>query len=370
MSQTQTPPTTQASPASPPDARARRVHILRAGTFTDMHGQKRGFSAADLEAIASDYRPERHQAPIVVGHPQHNSPAFGWIKSLTATGDDLEAEVEQLDPAFVEAVRAGRYRTRSASLYPPDHPGNPAPGSWYLRHLGFLGGMPPAVKGLRGADLGEDAPLITLDLGACPSDLLPVTEDPLMPDTRSAAPGAPQTPELTATAADRGLANLSEQAARLARLEADLAARETAIAQREQAAAAQAEAVRRTEIASFCESLAEQAKLRQDDVKPLAALLAALPRDPALDFAAADSPATAQPPGSWLRGFLAGLPPLVELGEIATQARAKGQPATVNDAVIARRAQAYKARQDAAGQPLSFTEAVAAVELDLDKTPE
>ncbi|MFV2030801.1 2-oxoacid:acceptor oxidoreductase, partial [Neisseria sp. S1] len=45
-------------------------------------------------------------------------------------------------------VKAGRYKKVSASFYPPGSPSNPVPGKWYVRHVGFLGAHPPAVKGL------------------------------------------------------------------------------------------------------------------------------------------------------------------------------------------------------------------------------
>ena len=45
-------------------------------------------------------------------------------------------------------VRAGRFKKVSASFYTPDSPHNPVPGVYYLRHVGFLGAQPPAVKGL------------------------------------------------------------------------------------------------------------------------------------------------------------------------------------------------------------------------------
>ena len=370
--------TPAATPVGDQGAAPTRLHILKAGTFTDMHGQRVRFTPADLAALAAGYDPALQRAPLVVGHPQHNSPAWGWIKGLVAQGDDLEAEVEQLDPAFVAAVRAGRYATRSASLYPPGHAGNPKPGAWYLRHLGFLGGQPPAVKGLRGADLadGDDPALCLLTLAAAdpanpiadhpaagvdPRDPDPVTasltppEDPLMPDHAPAAPAA-------ATPDPAALTALSEE---LATKAADLAAREASLAAREQAAATQAEALRRTELTAFCDELASQARLRPADVKPLVALLASLPADAALDFAAPDDAATALPPAAFLRRFLGELPPLVALGEIATGERARPGPVPTSDASVARRAQAYKARQDAAGHPISFTEAVAAVELEL-----
>ena len=112
-------------------------------------------------------------------------------------------------------------------------------------------------------------------------------------------------------------------AARQAELEtqaAALAAREQAIAEREAASAAQAEAIRRTEIASFCDGLADEARIRPADAPALVALLAALPDAPAVEFASADGAPASQ--AAWLRGWLAKLPPLVDLGEIATKGRA------------------------------------------------
>ncbi|OIO04834.1 MAG: hypothetical protein AUJ49_02085, partial [Desulfovibrionaceae bacterium CG1_02_65_16] len=42
-----------------------------------------------------------------------------------------------------------RFKKISASFYLPDSPANPAPGVFYLRHVGFLGAAAPAVKGLK-----------------------------------------------------------------------------------------------------------------------------------------------------------------------------------------------------------------------------
>jgi hypothetical protein len=49
---------------------------------------------------------------------------------------------------MADLVREGRYRAVSVSLWMPDAPGNPTPGVWALKHLGYLGAVPPAVKGL------------------------------------------------------------------------------------------------------------------------------------------------------------------------------------------------------------------------------
>ena len=124
------------------------IEICRAGTHTDSHGTTLNFSESDVAAMAAAYDPALSEAPIVVGHPKADAPAWGWIKSLTAQAGRLYALPDQVDPAFAEMVRAGRYKKLSAALYGPTSPANPKPGAWYLRHVGFLGAQPPAVKGL------------------------------------------------------------------------------------------------------------------------------------------------------------------------------------------------------------------------------
>jgi len=124
------------------------IQIFRPGRHVSVSGDVLEFSAADLAATATAYDPAKHEAPIVVGHPRTDAPAYGWVKSLAA-GAALEATPQQVDPAFADMVAAGRFKKISASFFTPDSPINPVPGVYYLRHVGFLGAQPPAVKGLR-----------------------------------------------------------------------------------------------------------------------------------------------------------------------------------------------------------------------------
>ena len=124
------------------------IHIFRPGRHTSMQGATIDFGESDLIATAKAYDPARHEAPLVIGHPRADAPAWGWVGGLTADGGGLFAAPRQLDPAFAEMVRAGRFKKVSASFYTPDSPHNPVPGVYYLRHVGFLGAQPPAVKGL------------------------------------------------------------------------------------------------------------------------------------------------------------------------------------------------------------------------------
>ena len=54
---------------------------------------------------------------------------------------------------FAEMVQAGRFPKRSAAFYPDGR----------LRHVGFLGAMPPAVKGLKNISFGNDDDAIAFE---------------------------------------------------------------------------------------------------------------------------------------------------------------------------------------------------------------
>jgi hypothetical protein len=132
------------------------IHIFTPGRHTAMGGATLSFSEADLAASAAAYDPKLHEAPLVVGHPKDNAPAYGWVKGLAfSEPGGLVAEPDQVDTQFAEMVAKGRFKKISASFYSPDAPANPKPGVYYLRHVGFLGAQPPAVKGLRPVEFGE-----------------------------------------------------------------------------------------------------------------------------------------------------------------------------------------------------------------------
>lgn len=130
--------------------------IFKSGTRTDNNGRTVTITEADVAQVAAAYDPKLHEAPLVIGHPKTDAPAYGWVGGLQADGGVLSADFAQMDDDFVGLVQSGRYKKVSASFYPPDSPNNPKPGSWYLRHVGFLGAQPPAVKGLSAINFAED----------------------------------------------------------------------------------------------------------------------------------------------------------------------------------------------------------------------
>jgi hypothetical protein len=74
----------------------------------------------------------------VVGHPSDNAPAFGWIAAIKREGNDLLVQYRDVAAEFTDWARKKLFKKKSIAIYPD--------GS--LRHVGYLGAMPPAIKGL------------------------------------------------------------------------------------------------------------------------------------------------------------------------------------------------------------------------------
>jgi hypothetical protein len=129
------------------------IEIFKVGTHTDSKGQTREWTEKDLQEIASLYDPANHEAPIVIGHPDIDSPAYGWVESLKVEGGKLLAKVKDVADEFKDWVSKGLYKKVSIALYP----------DLGLRHIGFLGATPPAVKGLRQATFSEKAAWIIVE---------------------------------------------------------------------------------------------------------------------------------------------------------------------------------------------------------------
>ncbi|MEG9490035.1 peptidase [Mannheimia indoligenes] len=133
-----------------------QIEIFKAGKRYDANGKLIEITPEMLQQTVATYNPEFHEAPLVIGHPKSNHPAWGWVKALSLEDDVLKAEVDQLDTEFSEMVASGKFKKVSAAFYLPDSPNNPHKGVLSLRHVGFLGAKPPAVKGLKQVEFSED----------------------------------------------------------------------------------------------------------------------------------------------------------------------------------------------------------------------
>jgi hypothetical protein len=85
-----------------------QIQIFKAGRHVTMAGQELVFSDNDLATTAMMYNMGQYRAPLVLGHPSDDMPAYGWVDRLQANCGALFADVEQVDANFAAAVKAGR----------------------------------------------------------------------------------------------------------------------------------------------------------------------------------------------------------------------------------------------------------------------
>lgn len=307
------------------------IEAFRPGTFTPMNGAPITFSAEQLSEIANAYDPDNEPAPIVIGHPQTDAPAFGWIKSLTFDGERqrLIARVGDVVPAFAEAVRAKRYRRVSMSFHPEAGSANPKPGTLYPRHLGFLGGTAPAVSGLKPVQFNDGGEAIVFnDPGFRPvarafsrfRDWLIEREgvdaaDEIIPhhDIEWIAEHAAEPEPMRHFASPSNTITIEEPPV----ADPTIEAREAELARREEALAAREADTRQERHVAFANELIEADKVLPAQRAEVIALFGALDRDgnEELSFAAPDGSTTTEAPSATLKRLLDGLPKVVTTGE-------------------------------------------------------
>lgn len=127
------------------------IAAFKVGTWTSAEGRTIDYTEEDIDAIVDLYNnqdeSDKRTAPVVVGHPETDSPAYGWIEAAKREGDVLWLKLVDMKDEFMQWVEDGHYRERSISLYANN----------LIKHLGFLGGVPPAVPGLPPVKLSNDA---------------------------------------------------------------------------------------------------------------------------------------------------------------------------------------------------------------------
>jgi hypothetical protein len=135
------------------------IEIFRAGDYSK--AGKGVITPEDLQRVVRSYDPTYHEAPVTIGHPVDNKPAYGWIDGLMVDGDKLLAREKQVDPKFNDARQAGKFKKRSAAFYTDEN--DKVTG---LRHVAYLGAMPPEVKGLQDVAFDDHgSKFISVDFG-------------------------------------------------------------------------------------------------------------------------------------------------------------------------------------------------------------
>lgn len=381
------------------------IEIFRPGRHTSMTGDRLEFSEGHLQATADVYDPAVHEAPIVVGHPKHDSPAYGWIGSLSFAEGSLMAAPRQVNPDFAELVEGGAFKKVSASFYTPDADSNPAPGAYYLRHVGFLGAQPPAVKGLAPvafadgepgvvtvefseADLGwslksvvqlfrrlrdylietegpekaeEIIPANTLEwaghdattaIVAADDDDTSFSEEPAVPPAPE-TPDNKETPPMKTGETPNGAADGVEEKQRAldedrARLDKDKAAF--------------AEARAKANAAAFVDGQVLAGRILPAEKDGLVAFMAALDAEETVSFAEGDEKQTQC---AFMQKFIESLPKRIEFSELSG---ADDDPVDVNNGVaLGKQAQAFMEEQRAKGVTITASEAVAHIKKGADQ---
>lgn len=351
------------------------IQIFKPGKHTAMNGASLDFSESDLQAMVDAYDPAVYDAPLVIGHPKLDAPAYGWVKSLSFADGIVNAEPQDVDAEFAELVKSKRFKKVSASFFAPDSPRNPKPGSYYLRHVGFLGATPPAVKGLKSVNFA-DGDEITIEFGDWEDrtnaglwrslrdwvigKFGQEEADKALPawnvQTLADIAAQPETPEATPAFADNAPAGASpaeptqqenrvtpEQAAALEAENAQLKA-QLASAEADKVQAAQAK--RHGDNVAFAEQLVGDGKLAPKHKDAVVAFLDFSEADTTLEFGEGDAK---QPLATAFKSFLGDMPKVVEFGEHATHGRA-ASAAAGDDAEFAEGADPERLKQHRAIQ--------------------
>lgn len=358
------------------------IQIFKPGTHTAMNGASLSFSESDLAASAAAYDPALHEAPIVVGHPKADAPAYGWVKSLSYS-EGLDAEPHQVDAEFAEMVKAGRFKKVSASFYTPDAKANPVPGVYYLRHVGFLGAQPPSVKGLKQVEFADSEQGI-VEFGdwddrnnaglwrglrdwligkfgideadkALPSwNVQALSDSAAQPETDDLA-GSPGFSEPNPQ--PKGDEMSAEEKARLAALEAENAKLKQDAANFAEAQATSARAARHADHLAFAEGLVKEGKLLPAQKDVAAATLDFMAdQDQVVEFGEGDAK---KPLLQAFKEFMQALPKQVDFGE-----HAGGALPTVDltdPTALHQKAVEFMEAEAKAGRTINIAEAVASV---------
>lgn len=308
------------------------VPIFFGGKQTDGNGVEH--DGDDLiEKAVRLFDPTHHEAPITVGHPKDNSPAFGWVEGLKSaiqkaadgsTVSVLMAKFKQVVPEFAQAVKDGLFKKRSASFYPDGR----------LRHVGFLGGMPPAVKGLADLKFKEGEKEILFADFLPPTQSMSAQHEPAenprtekggrMPDTYTVeelqAQLKAERDRLTAEFAEKNAA--AEAVAKTAREAEVQRLREFEEHKKALKAELEAEFVernRKNDIQRYIEKGQEEGAIIPAWVKMgLAQFMESLPAVATIEFGEGDQKKADSAYGFFLR-FLAELPKTVNFSEVAAR---------------------------------------------------
>jgi hypothetical protein len=300
------------------------IPIFKAGIHKDASGHEALWTAEDLDKIAA-YNPSHHEAPVVIGHPKDNSPAWGWVEAVKREGDILLATFKDLIPEFKDMVSKGLFKKRSISLYPDGT----------LRHIGYLGATPPAVKGLEDVAFNEgDQTIIEFNEegGSMIEEIKKILSEMmaqikgLMPEKQTTEGGITEMTEqeIQKKINDGISAALKKKDAEFAEAaktkETEFSEKEASLKKREDALKSEETARKKKAISDFCEGLKKEGKLIPAMEKLGMGITEFMSQiatnETTIEFGEGDKKAK-QTPLEFMQSFLSALPKMIEFGEVA-----------------------------------------------------
>ena len=289
------------------------IEVFQGGPQRDSSGKTHDGDAL-IDKAVSTFDAAYHEPPAVIGHPKTDDPAFGLVSAVKAETRDgkkvLMARFRDVLPEFEDMVKTGRFPKRSAAFYADGR----------LRHVGFLGAMPPAVKGLQNIRFASGADGATFEFQCGPEgskkeagmnfaealEFLKFWESVKKP-----APAEPAKGNATpATFSEADLEAAKKAAGEAARKQA-----EAEFAEQRRKGALEA---RQAETVKFIDGLIHDGKIPPSwKDAGLAAFMESLP-----DGEIAFSEAKKQTPADWFRDFLTGFGKAPLFSEIAAKEKA------------------------------------------------
>lgn len=345
--------------------------IFRAGKHTDSKGNTAEFSAADLQSVVNNFKPKT--APLVIGHPDQNDPAWGWAAELKIEGDKLFARADDVATDFANAVESKRFPNRSVRLVKTAN-------GYELGHIGFLGAKPPAVGGMQWQFNASDAEAVSFEfalddqiksLTIDTSNAVVVlfrklkaffierhgaeTADNMLPDWQIDSLSGQVAIAAEEMWKERSAASQNEFNAALNAKDIELQKTQTELEQLRKEQKAVSFAASLKDAQQFVAELNSGSAPRLTKTDGVADFLAHLSsQDATFDFAAADGTTQQSNQAAWFKDFLKSLPEQTTL----TQPFDKSSQVTLDAPAMAKLASDYQQSQAAQGICISLSSAM------------
>lgn len=321
--------------------------VFRCGSHVDRFGREVTITRGDIDRAISSY--EKNSAPLVVGHPALNAPAFGWVEAFRRVGDVVQAKASSVADEFADLVKRHLYKNRSLSFGP----------GLRFRHVGFLGAQPPAVKGLKEIQFSDEEEFMDVEFsetalpegeasvsspepGAAPAEPIPEAEQP---EKDAKADGETEKPHDQPDGSD-AVATLTAQ------LDTAKAALSTLQAKVDEMESAQRRERRRAEFAEFTGGLVKTGQLPQAQQQSVCEFMESIDAAGTYEFSEGSEPVVDR-----FKHLMKTLLKPVEFAEIAVAGVADSQQGGAQ--AYAEQIRTYRAEQAKLGRHVNASDAMA-----------